>query len=209
MVSAVLLAVMRVSPGLTILAPPKLTTETLVKRGRSSFRIFLLLASAALFLPGDPAVQAQSWTDSSGNHRWSKAISSDRGRIQTQAIAIDRENNVILLGQPGGTTDFGRGSLAVEGADALFVAKYDNDGNCIMSELFNSSGNPLLAQGGSGDVLAGYLGGLLAQPQLQADPTTTLRYGVWQHGAAADALSGERTNWTVEDLLVALGNRKK
>ena len=75
--------------------------------------------------------------------------------------------------------------------------------------FYNSSGNPFLAQGGSGDVLAGYLGGLLAQPQLQADPTTTLRYGVWQHGAAADALSGERTNWTVEDLLVALGNRKK
>ena len=75
--------------------------------------------------------------------------------------------------------------------------------------FYNSSGNPLLAQGGSGDVLAGYLGGLLAQPQLQADPTTTLRYGVWQHGAAADALSGEQTNWTVEDLLVALGNRKK
>ena len=75
--------------------------------------------------------------------------------------------------------------------------------------FFNSSGNPLLAQGGSGDVLAGYLGGLLAQPQSQADPTTTLRYGVWQHGAAADALSSERTNWTVEDLLGALGNRKK
>ncbi|PYK97643.1 MAG: NAD(P)H-hydrate dehydratase [Verrucomicrobia bacterium] len=75
--------------------------------------------------------------------------------------------------------------------------------------FFNSSGNPLLAQGGSGDALAGYLGGLLAQPQLQADPTTAIRYGVWQHGAAADLLSAERTNWTVENLLDALGNRKK
>lgn len=75
--------------------------------------------------------------------------------------------------------------------------------------FFNSSGNPFLAQGGSGDVLAGYLGGLLAQPQLQADPTTTLRYGVWQHGAAADLLSAERTNWTVENLLDAIGNRKR
>ncbi|HYT58795.1 MAG TPA: NAD(P)H-hydrate dehydratase [Haliangiales bacterium] len=77
-------------------------------------------------------------------------------------------------------------------------------------DLFiNSSGNPLLAQGGSGDVLAGYLGGLLAQPQLQADPMTTIRYGVWQHGAVADLLSGERTNWTIDNLLDALGNRKK
>jgi hydroxyethylthiazole kinase-like uncharacterized protein yjeF len=75
--------------------------------------------------------------------------------------------------------------------------------------FFNSSGNPFLAQGGSGDVLAGYLGGLLAQPQLQADPTTTIRYGVWQHGAAADLLSSERTNWTIENLLETLGNRKK
>jgi NAD(P)H-hydrate epimerase len=74
--------------------------------------------------------------------------------------------------------------------------------------FFNSAGNPLLAQGGSGDALAGYLGGLLAQPLLQADPTTTIRYGVWQHGSSADLLSGERTNWTIEDLLDTLGNRK-
>jgi NAD(P)H-hydrate epimerase len=77
-------------------------------------------------------------------------------------------------------------------------------------DLFiNSSGNPFLAQGGSGDVLAGYLGGLLAQRQLQADPTKAIRYGVWQHGAAADRLSEERTSWTVENLLEALGSRKR
>ena len=74
-------------------------------------------------------------------------------------------------------------------------------------EIFvNSSGNPLLAQGGSGDVLAGYLGGLIAQPQLQADLLTALRYAVWQHGAAADYLTGKQKNWTVEDQLAALGN---
>jgi NAD(P)H-hydrate epimerase len=31
----------------------------------------------------------------------------------------------------------------------------------------NSTGNPHLAQGGSGDLLAGYLAGLLAQPELR------------------------------------------
>jgi ADP-dependent NAD(P)H-hydrate dehydratase / NAD(P)H-hydrate epimerase len=73
-------------------------------------------------------------------------------------------------------------------------------------EIFvNSSGNPLLAQGGSGDLLAGYLGGLLAQPELQADPAKTICYGVWQHGAAADRLTAERRNWVVEDLAAALG----
>jgi hydroxyethylthiazole kinase-like uncharacterized protein yjeF len=70
----------------------------------------------------------------------------------------------------------------------------------------NASGNPRLAQGGSGDVLAGYLGGLLAQPALQADPGRTLRYGVWQHGAAADVLQQQRRNWTIENLLDVLGN---
>ena len=70
----------------------------------------------------------------------------------------------------------------------------------------NSSGNPLLAQGGSGDVLAGYLSGLLAQPALQTVPSTGIRYAVWQHGAAADHLSSKQRNWTVEDLIASLGN---
>ncbi len=70
----------------------------------------------------------------------------------------------------------------------------------------NSSGNPQLAQGGSGDVLAGYLAGLLAQPQLQANPFKTICYGVWRHGAAADRLSLDRANWVVEDLTEEIGN---
>jgi ADP-dependent NAD(P)H-hydrate dehydratase / NAD(P)H-hydrate epimerase len=65
----------------------------------------------------------------------------------------------------------------------------------------NSSGNPHLAQGGSGDVLAGYLAGLLAQPHLQTDPLTALRYGAWQHGSAADILQTKQSHWVVEDLL--------
>jgi len=72
----------------------------------------------------------------------------------------------------------------------------------------NSSGNPHLAQGGSGDVLAGYLAGLLAQPALQGDPLQTIRYAVWQHGAAADALQASRANWVVKDLIDVIGSVK-
>ena len=72
--------------------------------------------------------------------------------------------------------------------------------------LVNSSGNPHLAQGGSGDVLAGFIAGLLAQPEWQANPPRTLAYAVWQHGAAADALQSRRTNWMVEDLVNEIGN---
>ncbi|HUS35544.1 MAG TPA: NAD(P)H-hydrate dehydratase [Verrucomicrobiae bacterium] len=64
----------------------------------------------------------------------------------------------------------------------------------------NSSGNPFLAQGGSGDVLAGFLGGLLAQPFLQKDIDVTVRFAVWAHGAAADWLSARQGRWTVEEL---------
>ena len=62
----------------------------------------------------------------------------------------------------------------------------------------------MLAQGGSGDVLAGYLGGLLAQPALQADPLLTTRYAVWRHG-----LAGESKEWSglVEDLPRELSER--
>jgi len=85
----------------------------------------------------------------------------------------------------------GHQTLIGRGTDELFV---------------NSSGNPHLAQGGSGDLLAGFIAGLLAQPELVGDVGRTLRYAVWQHGAAADALAARQRNWTVEDLADELGN---
>jgi ADP-dependent NAD(P)H-hydrate dehydratase / NAD(P)H-hydrate epimerase len=72
--------------------------------------------------------------------------------------------------------------------------------------FINCSGNPSLAQGGSGDALAGFLAGLLAQPLLQTDPLTALRYGVWRHGQAADRLHHTRPHWTIEELIDHLGN---
>ena len=72
--------------------------------------------------------------------------------------------------------------------------------------FLNPTGNPWLAQGGSGDVLAGFIAGLLAQPALQADPCQAIRYAVWQHGAAADRLQATRANWTIEDLACEIGN---
>jgi len=49
----------------------------------------------------------------------------------------------------------------------------------------NASGNPALATAGSGDVLAGILGALLAQG---IDAAQAMRIGVCLHGAAADML---------------------
>ena len=78
---------------------------------------------------------------------------------------------------------------------------------CAAGPIYiNCSGNPLLAQGGSGDLLGGYLAGLLAQPACQQDPLTAIRFAVWQHGAAADDTSQCQPLWTVEDMVLNLGS---
>ncbi len=79
---------------------------------------------------------------------------------------------------------------------------------CAEGPLFvNSSGNPYLAQGGSGDVLGGFIAGLLAQPQVQRDISMALRYAVWEHGAAADRLQARRPGWVVEELVEEIRER--
>ncbi len=72
--------------------------------------------------------------------------------------------------------------------------------------FINPSGNPMLAQGGSGDVLAGFLAGVLAQPAAQADALRAVRYAAWRHGFVADMLSACSKAWTVDQFWFWLGN---
>ena len=60
------------------------------------------------------------------------------------------------------------------------------DGTCFE----NTTGNPGMAKGGSGDVLTGVIGGLMARgyPARDAAPL-----GVWLHGYAGDVLTAEMT----------------
>ena len=60
------------------------------------------------------------------------------------------------------------------------------DGDCLV----NTTGNPGLAKGGSGDVLTGLLGGLLARCYAAPDAAAL---AVWLHGRAGDLLTEERT----------------
>ena len=71
-----------------------------------------------------------------------------------------------------------RASVVLKGAGSVLVHA---DGRFDI----NASGNPALASAGSGDVLAGMLGALLAQG---LDTATALRAAVCLHGAAADRL---------------------
>ena len=114
----------------------------------------------------------------------------------SQKIQADRVKAVRELSKK-----FGNCWVVLKGHQTL-VGRADG-------EIFvNSSGNPHLAQGGSGDLLAGFIAGLLAQPALQTDAGKTIRYAVWQHGAVADKLQAARANWTVEDLAIELGNAR-
>jgi len=80
--------------------------------------------------------------------------------------------------------------------------------------MLNPTGTPSLAQGGTGDVLAGFLGGLLAHPPHGEDALCrNVAYTVYRHGLAAEKLDekmrqrfheGESSlgaRWTAEDLI--------
>lgn len=74
----------------------------------------------------------------------------------------------------------------------------------------NTTGNPGMAAGGMGDVLAGLLGGLLAQGLA---PAAAARLGVYLHGLAADRLAeGRRFGYLaseVADLLPVIASEKR
>lgn len=55
--------------------------------------------------------------------------------------------------------------------------------------FFNTTGNPGLSTGGSGDTLTGIIAGLLAQ---KLAPLDAARLGAWLHGHAADLVLAER-----------------
>ncbi|MBQ7502022.1 NAD(P)H-hydrate dehydratase [bacterium] len=69
-------------------------------------------------------------------------------------------------------------TAAVKGAPTLI-----SDGR---RRWLNASGNPILAQGGSGDILAGLISGLLAQGM---DAFEAAALGVYAHGRAGDLLA--------------------
>lgn len=113
--------------------------------------------------------------------------------VSTEAIQADRVGSLRRL-----SVRFGNCFVVLKGHQTLV-------GHSEGEVFFNSSGNPFLAQGGSGDVLAGYLAGLLAQPRLQPDLLRTIRYAVWEHGSCADRLSREKSNWIIDELVPVLG----
>jgi NAD(P)H-hydrate epimerase len=66
----------------------------------------------------------------------------------------------------------------------------------------NPTGAPTLATAGSGDVLTGVIGGLLARGTGALDAART---GVWMHGRAGEALADTRAEgWIADDVAAAI-----
>jgi len=112
-----------------------------------------------------------------------------------------------LFGQTA--NDFARNELQLQQAKKLncvIILKGANtaiacpDGTCY----FNSTGNPGMATGGSGDVLTGILTGLLAQGYMAKEATIL---GVYLHGLAGDLAVKEigQTSLIAGDLINYLG----
>ena len=118
--------------------------------------------------------------------------------INHKDILRGRQAPTVLTPHEGEFLRFG-GSL---GEDRLAsAAQYATDWNCILvlkghetcitdgqTHYRNKTGNPGMAVGGSGDVLAGMIVSLLGQG---VDPVKAAACGVWLHGAAGD-LCAER-----------------
>lgn len=113
--------------------------------------------------------------------------------ITTESVQSDRPAVLRSLWEK-----FGNCHVVLKGHQTLI-------GRATGDLAVSLAGNPHLAQGGSGDLLAGYIAGLLAQPALAEQPHTTLRFAVWQHGASADQLLATQPNFTIEDLAAILG----
>ena len=114
--------------------------------------------------------------DAAGNHVWSKRF----GDVSVQSpagVRVDAGGGIVLSGHSQGTINFGGDDLITAGANDIFLARFDNDGDHIWSSRFgdlneqqavkpaiDSAGNPVIAGFINGTVDFGG-GGLAASGQ--------------------------------------------
>jgi ADP-dependent NAD(P)H-hydrate dehydratase / NAD(P)H-hydrate epimerase len=100
-----------------------------------------------------------------------------------------------LLGRPATELDADRLQAAREASDELdsiVVFKGPGTVTACNRAWINPTGGPGLSQGGTGDVLSGIVGGLLAQMLAAGTPdliTVMSATAVWLHGRAADRVA--------------------
>lgn len=75
--------------------------------------------------------------DLAGNHLWSKRYGGLVGE-GVGGVSVDSSGRVVITGHFSGTADFGGGLFTSAGAQDIFIAGYDADGNHIWSRQFGS-----------------------------------------------------------------------
>lgn len=109
-----------------------------------------------------------------------------------EAVAADRPRAVREIAGLYGAT------VALKGAHTLVASV---DGSRVYE---NATGNPVMAMGGMGDLLAGVLGARWAY--LKGDPFLAAASSVWLHGAASDALVAAGGDPSVVGTAASLGS---
>lgn len=107
-------------------------------------------------------------------------VSADR--LATAREIVDRYGATVIL----------------KGAHTLVVSA---DGSRVYE---NKSGNPFMAMGGMGDLLAGIIGARWAY--LKCDPFLAAASSVWMHGAASDAIVAAETDPSIVNTAAAVGS---
>lgn len=111
--------------------------------------------------------------------------------ITREEVHADRLKSVRALAERYGAT------VVLKGARSLVVS---SDGERVYE---NKSGNPVMAMGGMGDLLAGVIGARWAY--LKGDPFEALCASVWLHGAASDELLHEGGDPSIVDTARKIG----
>ncbi len=70
-----------------------------------------------------------------GNHLWSKGWGGSADD-ETNAVAADKDNNVIVAGYLTNTVDFGCGPITGTAGGSSVVIKLDPNGNCLWSKAY-------------------------------------------------------------------------
>ena len=91
-----------------------------------------------------------------------------------------------------------RATVVLKGAKTLVVS---SDGSRVYE---NHTGNPFMAMGGMGDLLAGALGARWAY--LKGDPFLAASSSVWLHGAASDAVVEAARDPSIVNTAAAIGS---
>ncbi|HEU4842832.1 MAG TPA: NAD(P)H-hydrate dehydratase, partial [Burkholderiaceae bacterium] len=150
----------------------------LLKRSLASGSALVADADALNLIGADPALQAAMAQRSGASIVTPHPLEAARllgipvGAVQADRVAAARKLAALL-----------NATVVLKGSGSVIAAP---GGHAVI----NTTGNPALATAGTGDVLAGLCGSLLAQgwPQWEAALAA-----VWLHGMAADVLVAEGT----------------